>query len=188
MRQSIAMLLAGPDSDRYDGAPPLLPQRRKRPSRRRRRGRRPPRARRPRRPPTRRGTVSWENLDSRIREGSLNSLILGENISGIEGIDYDQMYEDLRRQLNDIANAQWYITIMGGDSSSLDQAYDALRGYVRRSEGRERSRRTTPMWSGSWRTPPTRSCPAARPCTSLWWVWSSRRPTASGAWRPLTAT
>lgn len=73
------------------------------------------------------GTVSWENLDSRIREGSLNSLILGENISGIEGIDYDQMYEDLRRQLNDIANAQWYITIMGGDSSSLDQAYDALR-------------------------------------------------------------
>ena len=73
------------------------------------------------------GTVSWENLDSRIRKGSLNSLILGENISGIEGIDYDQMYEDLRRQLNDIANAQWYITIMGGDSSSLDQAYDALR-------------------------------------------------------------
>ena len=73
------------------------------------------------------GTVTWGNLDDRIRAESLNARILIENITGIEDIDYDQMYEDLRRQLNDIANAQWYITIMGGDSSSLDQAYDALR-------------------------------------------------------------
>ena len=37
------------------------------------------------------------------------------------------MYEDLRRQLNDIANAQWYITMVGGDDSSLANAYDSLR-------------------------------------------------------------
>lgn len=81
----------------------------------------------PQRDPDPAGTVSWENLDSRIRSENLSAQILSENITGIEDIDYDLMYEDLRRQINDIANAQWYITIMGGDSSSLDQAYDALR-------------------------------------------------------------
>ena len=78
-------------------------------------------------PPDPEGTVTWANLDSRIRSGSLSARVLSENISGIEGIDYDLMYEDLRRQLNDIANAQWYITMMGGDDSSLANAYDSLR-------------------------------------------------------------
>ena len=71
--------------------------------------------------------MTWANLDSRIRSGSLSARVLSENISGIEGIDYDLMYEDLRRQLNDIANAQWYITVMGGDDSALANAYDSLR-------------------------------------------------------------
>ena len=78
-------------------------------------------------PPDPEGTVTWANLDSRIRSGSLSARVLSENISGIEGIDYDLMYEDLRRQLNDIANAQWYITMVGGDDSSLANAYDSLR-------------------------------------------------------------
>ena len=78
-------------------------------------------------PPDPEGTVTWANLDSRIRSGSLSARVLSENISGIEGIDYDLMYEDLRRQLNDIANAQWYITVMGGDDSALANAYDSLR-------------------------------------------------------------
>ena len=73
------------------------------------------------------GTVSWANLDSRIREGSLSALILSESITSLENLDYDQMYENLRKQINSIATAQWYITMMGGDSSSLDQAYDSLR-------------------------------------------------------------
>ena len=46
---------------------------------------------------------------------------------GIEEIDYDQMYEDLRRQLNDIANAQWYITMMGGGLQLPGPGYDSLR-------------------------------------------------------------
>ena len=73
------------------------------------------------------GTVSWANLDSRIREGSLSALILSESITSLENLDYDQMYENLRKQINSIATVQWYITMMGGDSSSLDQAYDSLR-------------------------------------------------------------
>ena len=75
------------------------------------------------------GTVTWGNLDRRIREGSLSALILAENITGIEDIDYDQMYEDLRQQINDIADLQWAMVVMGGGmaASSLDQAYDTLR-------------------------------------------------------------
>lgn len=75
------------------------------------------------------GTVTWANLDSRIRAESLNAQILLENITGIEDIDYDQMYEDLRRQINTIASQQWALTMAGAGmlASSLDQAYDALR-------------------------------------------------------------
>lgn len=75
------------------------------------------------------GTVTWANLDSRIRAESLNAQILLENITGIEDIDYDQMYEDLRRQLNDIAQAQWMMIMMGASQAAdaLDQSYDALR-------------------------------------------------------------
>ena len=49
------------------------------------------------------GTVSWANLESRIRSGSLSALILAENIGSIEVIDYDQMAQDIRDQLNAIA-------------------------------------------------------------------------------------
>ena len=74
-------------------------------------------------------TVSWANLDERIRSGSLSARILIENITGVEDLDYDQMYEDLRRQLNSIAQAQWMMILMGmGEAAdSMDQAYDSLR-------------------------------------------------------------
>lgn len=73
--------------------------------------------------------MTWANLDSRIREGSLSALILAENIGGIEGIDYDLMYDDLRRQINDIADLQWMMVLMGNSmgADALDQTYDALR-------------------------------------------------------------
>ena len=75
------------------------------------------------------GTVSWANLESRIRSGSLSARILIENITGVEDLDYDQMYEDLRRQLNSIAQAQWMMILMGAGQAAdaLDQSYDSLR-------------------------------------------------------------
>ena len=75
------------------------------------------------------GTVSWANLDRRIREGSLNALILSENITGIADIDYEQMADNLRQQINTIASQQWAMTIAGAGmlASSLSQAYDSLR-------------------------------------------------------------
>lgn len=47
-----------------------------------------------------------------------------ENINSVEAIDYDQMMENLRQQLNGIANAQW---AMGGGGSALSATYDSLR-------------------------------------------------------------
>ena len=80
------------------------------------------------------GTVTFENLERRMRENNLTLLALEENIRAIEAIDYDEMSEDLRQALNDIASAQWGIItsspIPGLGSmlaSSLDAQYDALR-------------------------------------------------------------
>lgn len=56
------------------------------------------------------GTISFDNLDRRVRAGNLNSLFLQENISIIEVIDYDKLKEDLRKGLNDVANAHWELT------------------------------------------------------------------------------
>ena len=40
------------------------------------------------------------------------------------------MYDDLRRQINDIADLQWMMVLMGNSmgADALDQTYDALRG------------------------------------------------------------
>ena len=53
------------------------------------------------------GTLTFENLERRMRENNLTLLALEENIQAIRVIDYDEMYEDLRQALNDIASAQW---------------------------------------------------------------------------------
>lgn len=49
------------------------------------------------------GTVSFANLDSRLRENNLNLLALEENIAALEVIDYDKMREQMVDSLNTIA-------------------------------------------------------------------------------------
>lgn len=49
--------------------------------------------------------MTWANLDSRIREGSLSALILAENIGGIEGIDYDLSMMICADRINDICRS-----------------------------------------------------------------------------------
>jgi len=80
------------------------------------------------------GSISFANLERRMRENNLNLLALEENIASIEVIDYDKMYESLRESLNGIALAQRYLlmdpTGLGSESytyNQLDQAYDSLR-------------------------------------------------------------
>ena len=78
------------------------------------------------------GMVTFENLERRMRENNLTLLALEENVQAIRVIDYDEMYEDLRQGLNEIASAQWtMITSIPGMgsmmASTLDAQYDALR-------------------------------------------------------------
>ena len=74
-------------------------------------------------------SVGWAELEARIRGGSLTAQAMSENIAGIESMDYDRMYEDLRKQINEIGKAQRML-IMSGDSTGfqeLAQAYTVLR-------------------------------------------------------------
>lgn len=80
---------------------------------------------------TRVGVLSFENLDSRLRENNYNLLALEETIASIEVLDYDKMYDSLKKQLNEIADYQWMLIQFGqGNSYSsamLPQNYSAVR-------------------------------------------------------------
>lgn len=78
------------------------------------------------------GIVTFENLERRMRENNLNVLVFQENIQAIRSTDYDEMREDIRKGLNEIANRQWQmvtgIPMLGSMmAASLDAQYDALR-------------------------------------------------------------
>lgn len=84
------------------------------------------------------GTLSFANVERRMRENNLQILILEESVLTLEEIDYDKTYEDLRKQLNKLANAQWGLSLtpaeyIGGEYEKgksydeLDKAYDAVR-------------------------------------------------------------
>lgn len=77
------------------------------------------------------GTLRFENLSARMKTGYYTVMSLEENIAAIECIDYDKMYEDLRDNLNLIADYQWGM-IQAEQSGSyayetLEQRYDNAR-------------------------------------------------------------
>ena len=69
------------------------------------------------------GTLRFENLSARMKTGYYTVMSLEENIAAIECLDYDKMYEDLRDNLNLIADYQWGM-IQAGQSGSY--AYETL--------------------------------------------------------------
>ena len=83
------------------------------------------------------GTVSFENLERRIREHNLQLLALEENVTSLEGMDYEAMQESLRKRLHNFALGKWIkhsdvelANIMGFGEVSLEflnSSYDALR-------------------------------------------------------------
>ena len=77
------------------------------------------------------GTVSFENLERRIREHNLQLLAREENVASLEGMDYEAMQESLRKRLHNLAQGKWMLTQMQlGDSyayTQMSQGYDALR-------------------------------------------------------------
>ena len=77
------------------------------------------------------GTLRFENLSARMKTGYYTVMSLEENIAAFECIDYDKMYEDLRDNLNLIADYQWGM-IQAGQSGSyayetLEQRYNNAR-------------------------------------------------------------
>ncbi len=77
------------------------------------------------------GSISFHNLEPRMHEYNLQIMALQESIDMLEEIDYDDLKEDLRLQLNQIAQMQWMMVQMGQTGTlayeQMDQAYDAVR-------------------------------------------------------------
>ena len=75
------------------------------------------------------GTVSFANVSRRLRENNLSVLSLEENINAIKAIDYDTMTDDIRKSLNGIADAQWFLTISGNSfaAKSMSSSYESLK-------------------------------------------------------------
>lgn len=77
------------------------------------------------------GSVTFKNVERRMREGNLNILALQESVDMLESIDYADLQEDLRKQLNEIAKGQWYMVLMGQSGieayKQMDKAYAAVR-------------------------------------------------------------
>ena len=75
------------------------------------------------------GTVSFANVSRRLRENNLSVLSLEENINAIKAIDYDKMTDDIRKSLNGIADAQWFLTISSNSfaAKSMSSSYESLK-------------------------------------------------------------
>ena len=75
------------------------------------------------------GTVSFVNVSRRLRENNLSVLSLEENINAIKAIDYEKMGDDIRKNLNRIADAQWFMTISGNSfaAKSMSSSYESLK-------------------------------------------------------------
>jgi len=77
------------------------------------------------------GQVSFANIERRIRENNLVYLTLQESVELLESMDYEDMADDLRDQINMIAKGQWGL-IMAGQTDSynyqqLESTYSALK-------------------------------------------------------------
>ncbi|MBR2666735.1 MAG: TolC family protein [Oscillospiraceae bacterium] len=72
------------------------------------------------------GTVSFENLESRVRENNVSILALLENIASIDAVDYDQMRETLLKNIHSVAASSRYLSSFGIDTSSMASASQSL--------------------------------------------------------------
>lgn len=64
------------------------------------------------------GTLSFENLGARMKEKSYALLALEESIALVESTDYEKVEQELRDELNKLADAQWKMTALGSVGSA----------------------------------------------------------------------
>lgn len=76
-------------------------------------------------------SLSYAETEQRIRAYNLQLKALEESILMLEELDYDDLYEDLRKQLSQIAQGQWYMIQVGQGGTlayeQMEQAYSTLR-------------------------------------------------------------
>nr|WP_325195903.1 TolC family protein [uncultured Oscillibacter sp.] len=73
------------------------------------------------------GTLSYANLERRMRENNATMKALEETIASVEVLDYDKMKENLRDSLNSIGKGMWFMSAMGVDNTSLSSSYSSLK-------------------------------------------------------------
>ena len=78
------------------------------------------------------GALSFANVDSRVRAGNLNYLVLEETIAQAEATDYDKLMEDLRDGLNGISEMQWGLISSGSmlPPTGIPEVDQALQGMA----------------------------------------------------------
>ncbi len=77
-------------------------------------------------PPDEPGTLSFENLETRVRENNASILALSENIASIDAVDYDQMRETLLKNIHAVASGARFLHSVGADASGLTAASENL--------------------------------------------------------------
>ncbi|MBE6963941.1 MAG: TolC family protein [Ruminococcaceae bacterium] len=81
------------------------------------------------------GTVSFGNVGSRMRQNNLTILTLQQSVDSLEDIDYEEMKEDVRENLNLMAAQSWGMHQMSAYEpigsmmalSSVEQQYSSLK-------------------------------------------------------------
>lgn len=75
------------------------------------------------------GVLSFENLEARMRENSLDILALEANIAAIDAMDYEKLKDTVLESLNGLADYQFLLYSMGENftASSMQSSYDSLR-------------------------------------------------------------
>lgn len=75
------------------------------------------------------GTLSFENLETRLRENCLDLLALESNIAAIEALDYEDLKDTVLESLNGLADYQFLLYSIGESftAASMQSSYDSLR-------------------------------------------------------------
>lgn len=71
-------------------------------------------------------TLSYANLEARMRENNATMKALEETIASLEVLDYDKMQENLRETLNGIGKGIWALSNYM-DTSAMSSTYDSLK-------------------------------------------------------------
>lgn len=72
------------------------------------------------------GTLSYANLERRMREDNATMKALEETIASVEVLDYDKMKENLRDSLNKIGKGIWALSSYM-DTSYMSSSYNSLK-------------------------------------------------------------